>query len=108
MRESPAIPLIKGIIAEGGSVIAHDPKAMDVARSMFGDRIRYAKDPYGAVEQSDALVIVTEWLVYRNPDLDRVKGLLKQPIVVDGRNLFDPERMSRHGFRYHGIGRARP
>jgi UDPglucose 6-dehydrogenase len=107
MRESPAIPLIKGIIAEGGSVVAHDPKAMDVARMIFGDRIQYAKEPYGAVEQSDALVIVTEWLVYRNPDLDRVKSLLKHPIIVDGRNLFDPERMDRHGFRYHGIGRAR-
>jgi UDPglucose 6-dehydrogenase len=87
--------------------VAHDPKAMDVARAIFGDRIEYAKDPYGAVDQSDALVIVTEWLVYRNPDLDRVKSLLRQPIVVDGRNLFDPERMGRHGFRYHAIGRPR-
>jgi UDPglucose 6-dehydrogenase len=105
MRESPAVPLIKSVLAEGGSVVAHDPKAMDVSRGIFGDRIGYARDPYGAVEAADALVIVTEWLVYRNPDLDRIKQSLRQPVVVDGRNLFDPERMNKLGFTYYGIGR---
>jgi UDPglucose 6-dehydrogenase len=78
-----------------------------VAREIFGDRIRYAKDPYDAVRGADALAIVTEWLVYRNPDLDRVKALLSQPVVIDGRNLFDPTKMGRAGFRYVGIGRGR-
>lgn len=106
MRESPSIPLIDGILARGGSVVAHDPKAMDVARGLFGDRVQFGRDPYDAVEGADALVIVTEWLVYRNPDLDRVRAALKQPIVVDGRNLFDPERMARSGFRYVSLGRG--
>lgn len=108
MRESPSIPLVERILDAGGRVRAHDPKAMDVARSIFGDRIRYARDPYQAVEGADALVIVTEWLVYRNPDLERVRSLLRQPLVIDGRNLFDPERMRGLGFEYHGIGRRRP
>ena len=107
MRESPAVPLIEGILERGGAVTAHDPKAMAVAREQFGDRIRYAKDPYDAVQGADALAIVTEWLVYRNPDLDRVKASLKQPIIVDGRNLFDPAKMRKAGFKYLGIGRGR-
>jgi UDPglucose 6-dehydrogenase len=105
MRESPSIPLLERLIDAGAAVTAHDPKAIDVARGIFGDRIRYAREPYEAVEGADALVIVTEWLVYRNPDLERVRGLLKRPLVIDGRNLFDPERMRRLGFEYHGIGR---
>jgi UDPglucose 6-dehydrogenase len=108
MRESPSIPLIEGILARGGSVAAHDPKAMEVAREVFGDRIRYARDPYDAVEGADALAIVTEWLVYRNPDLERVRASLQQPLIVDGRNLFDPVRMARNGFEYVGLGRTQP
>ena len=107
MRESPAIPLVERILAAGGSVRAHDPKAMDVARTIFGQRIDYARDPYDAVDGADALVIVTEWLVYRNPDLERVRASLRRPLVVDGRNLFDPDRMARLGFAYRGIGRGR-
>ena len=106
MRESPSIPLVEGVLAAGGKVVAHDPKATDSARAVFGDRIRYAADPYEAIEGADALVIVTEWLVYRNPDLERVKAGLRAPIVIDGRNLFDPARMRRAGFRYLSIGRV--
>jgi UDPglucose 6-dehydrogenase len=105
MRESPSIPLIERIVAAGGTVSAHDPKAMDVARSVFGDRITYAKDPYDAVQGADALVVVTEWLVYRNPDFERVRRSLAMPLVIDGRNLFDPARMARLGFTYRCIGR---
>ncbi|MBM4186455.1 MAG: UDP-glucose/GDP-mannose dehydrogenase family protein [Gemmatimonadetes bacterium] len=106
MRESPSIPLIRGVVAAGGEVIAHDPKAMATAREVFGDSIRFAKDPYEAASGADALAIVTEWLMYRNPDLDRIKGLLRQPVIVDGRNLFNPAKMARQGFRYLGIGRG--
>lgn len=105
MRESPSIPLIEGLLAAGARVQAHDPKAMETARAVFGDRVMYAADPYSAAHGADALAIVTEWLVYRNPDLDRVKSLLRQALVVDGRNLYDPARMRALGFSYHGIGR---
>lgn len=106
MREAPAIPLVEGILAAGGTVSAHDPKAAEVARGIFGDRIDYARDPYEAVEGADALAIVTEWLVYRNPDFERIRGALREPVVVDGRNLFDPGKMARLGFRYASIGRG--
>ena len=107
MRESPALPLLDGILSAGGTVRAHDPKAMEVARELYGDRISYAGDPYDAIAGADALVIVTEWLVYRNPDFERMRSLLARPLVIDGRNLYDPERMARLGFEYHGIGRSR-
>ena len=108
MRESPAIPLIDGILRANGVVRAHDPKAIESAREVFGDRLYYARDPYDAVAGADALVIVTEWLVYRNPDFDRLKSLLARPLIIDGRNLFDPGRMARLGFEYDSIGRPRP
>jgi UDPglucose 6-dehydrogenase len=107
MRESPALPLLDGILAAGGTIRAHDPKAVEVARGLYGDRISYASDPYEALAGADALVVVTEWLVYRNPDFERMRALLARPLVVDGRNLYDPERMARLGFEYHGIGRRR-
>ncbi|HEY7027389.1 MAG TPA: UDP-glucose/GDP-mannose dehydrogenase family protein [Gemmatimonadales bacterium] len=108
MRESPSIPLVEGLLAGGAKVQAHDPKAMHTARELFGDKVAYAPDPYHAVEGADALVIVTEWLVYRNPDFDRLKSLLRRPVVIDGRNLFDPHRMRAMGIEHHGIGRRRP
>ena len=108
MRESPSIPLVRSLLGHGVQVRAHDPKAMESARFFFGDTIYYAKDPYDALEGADALVIVTEWLVYRNPDFDRMKQLLKRTLIVDGRNLYEPERMATLGFEYHGIGRRKP
>jgi UDPglucose 6-dehydrogenase len=108
MRESPAIPLLESLLADGAEVRTHDPKAMESARAYFGDVMHYARDPYDAVDGADALVIVTEWLVYRNPDLDRVRALLRRPLVIDGRNLYEPDRMAAMGFEYHGIGRRTP
>jgi UDPglucose 6-dehydrogenase len=110
MRESPAIPLVQGLLDAGATVQAHDPKAMDSARAMLGNsnRLVYAPEPYSAVEGADALVVVTEWLVYRNPDFERLKKALKRPLVIDGRNLYDPERLAADGFEYHSIGRRRP
>jgi UDPglucose 6-dehydrogenase len=107
MRESPAIPLIEGLIAAGARVRAHDPKAFDTARGVFGTQIDYAPDPYAAAKDADALVVVTEWLVYRNPDFERLKAALRRPLVIDGRNLYDPDRMRELGFEYRGIGRGR-
>jgi UDPglucose 6-dehydrogenase len=106
MRESPTIPLIEGLLGAGARVQTHDPKATDSARSIFGDRVMYAADPYSAAHGADALIVMTEWLVYRNPDFERVRKLVRRPLLIDGRNLYDPERMAALGLEYHGIGRA--
>ena len=108
MRESPAIPLVQGLLAAGARVQAHDPKAVDSARAIFGDEVLYAADQYSAAHGADALLVVTEWLVYRNPDFERLRGLLRRPLLIDGRNLYDPDRMTALGFEYHGIGRRQP
>jgi UDPglucose 6-dehydrogenase len=108
MRESPAIPLLDGILDAGGSARVHDPKAMEVARELYGERLYYARDPYDALAGAQALVIVTEWLQYRNPDFERMRALLTTPVIFDGRNLYDPDRVVRLGFEYHGIGRRTP
>jgi UDPglucose 6-dehydrogenase len=106
MRESPTIPLIDGLLAAGARVQTHDPKATDSARTIFGDRVMYAADPYSAAHGADALIVMTEWLLYRNPDFERVRKLVRRPLLIDGRNLYDPDRMASLGFEYHGIGRA--
>jgi UDPglucose 6-dehydrogenase len=106
MRESPTIPLIDGLLSAGARVQTHDPKATDSARMIFGDRVMYAADPYSAAHGVDALIVMTEWLVYRNPDFERVRKLVRRPLLIDGRNLYDPDRMATLGFEYHGIGRG--
>lgn len=105
MREAPALTLIEGLLAAGASVVAHDPEAMQEARRRLGARIEYAATNYEAAEGADALVIVTDWSEYRNPDLPRIKAGLRQPVVIDGRNLYDPSRMAALGFRYASMGR---
>ncbi len=105
MRESPALTLIEGLLGAGASVVAHDPEAMREAQRRLGHRIEYAATNYDAVTDADALVIVTDWSEYRNPDLPRIKAALRQPVVIDGRNLYDPARMATLGFRYASIGR---
>lgn len=105
MRQAPSITLIEGLLGKGAQVVAHDPVAAESARRIFGDRIRYAESPYHAVEGADALFIVTEWNEFRRPDFDRLKALLKEPVIFDGRNLYEPRRMRERGFTYYGIGR---
>jgi UDPglucose 6-dehydrogenase len=105
MRESPALALIDQLLEADASVVAHDPVAMNEARHRFGGRVTFAETNYAAVEGADALAIVTEWNEYRHPDLRRVKEALGRPIVVDGRNLYDPARMRSLGFTYLSIGR---
>jgi UDPglucose 6-dehydrogenase len=105
MREAPALTLIEALLAEGVSVCAHDPAALDHARSLLGNRIDYAETNYEALAGADALVVVTDWNEYRHPDFERVKRTLKQPVIVDGRNLYDVEKMRELGVRYHSIGR---
>jgi UDPglucose 6-dehydrogenase len=105
VRESPAIVLIEELLAAGARVRVHDPAALESARHRLGSRVAYAEQAYGALEGAAALAIVTEWLEYRNPDFDRIKSLLSRPLIVDGRNLYDPERLARLGFTYDSIGR---
>ncbi len=105
MREAPSLVTIEGALERGARVVAHDPVALGEARRHFGDRIMYGTSNYEVLEGADALVIHTEWHPYRRPDLDRMAGLLAQPLIFDGRNLYDPERMERYGFEYVSIGR---
>lgn len=105
MREAPAIGLIESLLEAGATVRAHDPEAMDTARAVFGDRISYHRTGYDALEGADAMLVVTEWNEFRRPDFERVKGLLKEPVIFDGRNLWEPEQMRKKGFSYFPIGR---
>lgn len=105
MREAPSLVLIEDALAGGATVCAHDPVAMTEARRILGDRIEYAESNYDALQGADALVVVTDWNEYRHPDFGRVKALLKRPLIVDGRNLYDPEKMESLGIAYHSIGR---
>jgi len=105
VRESPALVLVEQLLAAGARVRVHDPAALASARRCLGDRVTYAKHAYDAVDGAAALAIVTEWLEYRNPDFERIKRALTRPLIVDGRNLYDPQRMARLGFIYESIGR---
>ena len=105
MRETPALTLIEALLHEGVSICAHDPAALEHARALLGNRIDYAETNYEALVGADALVVVTDWNEYRHPDFERVKRTLKQPVIVDGRNLYDVEKMRELGVRYHSIGR---
>ena len=106
MRESPALTLIDALLQAGATVRAHDPVAINEARRRIGDAIEYAETSYGALDGADALAVVTDWNEYRHPDFDRMRTLMRRPIVVDGRNLYDPQRMRALGFTYDSIGRS--
>ena len=105
MREAPSVPLIHGLLGAGASVQVYDPEAMKVARSIFASKISYADNSYAALTGADALVIVTEWNEFREPDFARMRKLMRNPIIFDGRNLYNPEQIRAHGFTYISIGR---
>ncbi|HET9386532.1 MAG TPA: UDP-glucose/GDP-mannose dehydrogenase family protein [Gemmatimonadales bacterium] len=105
VRESPALVLVEALLCEGVHVHVHDPAAMKTAARHLGSRVKYAPHAYDALAGADALAIVTEWLEYRTPDFARIKQSLKQPLIVDGRNLYDPVKLGRLGFTYDSIGR---
>jgi UDPglucose 6-dehydrogenase len=105
MREAPSIAIINALLEMGARVRAHDPVAIKEARKIFSDRIEYNTNQYDILDGADALAIVTEWNEYRNPDFDRIRSLLKNPVIFDGRNLYDPRRMKFIGFEYFAIGR---
>jgi UDPglucose 6-dehydrogenase len=105
MREAPAIYTVRDLIKRGAKVRAYDPAAMSEARRIFGDAIEYAEDCYACLSGASALLIVTEWQEFRDPDFALIKKSLKQPLIIDGRNLFEPADMRALGFEYHSIGR---
>jgi len=107
IREAPSIYTLNALLEKGVEVITYDPEAMKNAKKIFGDRIGFATDMYEAVNGADALLIMTEWGIFRNPDLELVFSKMKQKVIIDGRNLYDLEDMRKGGFYYESIGRAK-
>lgn len=105
MREAPSIVLVEQLLDAGAKVKAYDPEATKEAKKIFADRIVYGKKAFDVLDGADALVIVTEWNEFRRPDLDKIKTLMKRPLIIDGRNIFEPQKMRQLGFEYEGIGR---
>ncbi len=108
MREAPSLVLIDQLLCSGATATAHDPAAMAEARHKLGDRIGYAETNYDALVGADALVVVTDWNEYRHPDFARIRATLRRPVVIDGRNLYNADKMRALGFVYHSIGRRSP
>ena len=106
MREAPSLVLIQSLLDAGATVIAHDPAAMPETRRRIGNVIEYAESSYQALENADALLVVTDWNEYRHPDFTRIKAALRSPVVIDGRNLYDARKMKALGFTYDSIGRG--
>jgi UDPglucose 6-dehydrogenase len=105
MREAPSIVTIEGLLERGAKVVAHDPVAMEEARHHFADRITYVDTNYDALDGAHALLIHTEWHPYRRPDFPRMREAMVEPLIFDGRNLYDPENLAEAGFEYYSIGR---
>jgi UDPglucose 6-dehydrogenase len=105
IREAPALYIIKELLKMGAAVVAYDPEAMPNVKKEVGDKIIYAEGQYEALEQADALIIATEWSEFRTPDFNRIKSLMKKPVIFDGRNLFQLYQMEECGFHYESVGR---
>jgi len=105
MREAPALTLIDELTAAGAKVRVFDPVAMDNAKKMIGEKATFCNSSYEVLESSDALVVITEWNEFRHPDFERIKNTLKQPVIFDGRNVYNPAQLRELGFTYYGIGR---
>jgi len=106
IREAPALYIIDALLAAGANITAFDPEAMDNVKAIYGDKIEFASNEYDALANKDALLIATEWGVFRNPNFDKIKAALVAPKIFDGRNLFDLDEMQNKGIYYESIGRA--
>lgn len=104
MREAPAITIIGELLQRGAKVVAFDPKAVDTAKGIFGDKVSYASNAYDALQSADALLLLTEWNEFRRPDFDKIKALLKTPIIIDGRNQYDKKSLKTMGIEYINFG----
>jgi len=105
IREAPALEMISDLLDSGASIRVYDPEASQHVRQVFGDVLYYAKDMYDAIQDADALALVTEWNVFRSPDFDKMKKGMKQALIFDGRNVFEHHKMAELGFIYYSIGR---
>ncbi len=105
IRESPAIDILQGLIERGARIRVYDPAAVQDAKAVLGQSVTYCRDAYDAAEGADGIVLVTEWNQFRNLELERLKGLLKHPVFIDLRNVYEPERMRKNGFDYYSVGR---
>jgi UDPglucose 6-dehydrogenase len=105
IREAPALYLLETLLAEGAIVKAFDPEAMPNVKAIFGEKVQFVENQYEAIEEADALVIVTEWSEFRNPDFNKIKSMLKEAIIFDGRNVYALEKMKELGFHYQSMGR---
>lgn len=105
MREAPSIPIINQLLSKKASIKTYDPHAMDKAKNIFKNTIQYCKNPYEVAKAADALLVLTEWKEFESLDLIKIKESLNHPIILDGRNIYNPKRMSTLGFEYYGIGR---
>ena len=105
MREAPSIDIINKLLEAGAIVNAHDPKAIDTARGTFGDKVEFHDDQYQVLNGADALMLITEWNEFREPDFDMIKKLMKKPVIFDGRNIWSPNKMRELEFTYYCIGR---
>lgn len=106
IREAPALYIIDELLSLGAEIVAYDPEAIENVKSIVGDKISYSNNEYSALENADALVICTEWGIFRNPDFEKITSLLKDRVIFDGRNLFDLNEMNERGFYYSSIGRS--
>jgi UDPglucose 6-dehydrogenase len=104
MREAPSLVVIEKLIKEGAKVIVYDPEAMREAKKILNDKILYANNAYESLQDADALMLLTEWYEFRFPDWNKVKQLMKQHIIFDGRNIYDRFALKESGFVYYGIG----
>ncbi len=105
IREAPAIYIIEDLLKEGFMINVYDPEAMKKTKSVFQDRITYFDNPYDAIKDVSLLAVLTEWNEFKDPDLRKVKSLMKEPVIIDGRNIYDPQKMKALGFKYIGVGR---
>src|ERR1051326_6204374 len=106
MRVTPSIKIIERLLSDGATIAAYDPEAMDEAKKIFGTRIQLAQNNYGCLEGADALLLITEWQAFRNPNFERMKGIMRQAVVFDGRNIYDPTQLRQLGFTYYSVGRT--
>lgn len=107
IREAPALDIIDALMEKGASISAYDPEAMPNTLQKIGHKISFCQDQYSALQEADALIIATEWSNFRNPDFERMSGLLKNKLIFDGRNLYDLQKMKTLGFQYYSIGREK-
>jgi UDPglucose 6-dehydrogenase len=105
IREAPALTLIDTLLAEGVKLRVHDPEAMANVRALYGDKLIYCDRPYGTLEGADGLAVVTEWQEFRHPDFEVMRRLLREPVIFDGRNLYEPKTLKDQAFIYYAIGR---